>query len=148
LLFSGLVSAAGSEAAGGSAPGAAGLCSLAARAVAARFSVLVAFLRAAVDGFGAGAEGFSESRCSMFFKPLRIDFGRFSAMRDPKGLCRAILLQQPASPGCREDEAMKTTKTIALSARPGAPEQFGVDPKKERDSRATFIRRNRIVQEA
>jgi hypothetical protein len=31
--------------------------------------------------FGAVSEGFAGSRCSMFFKLLRIDFERFSAMR-------------------------------------------------------------------
>jgi hypothetical protein len=43
---------------------------------------------------GAGSEDFPESRCSMFFKPLRIDFERFSAMGALERLCR-ILLQRP-----------------------------------------------------
>jgi hypothetical protein len=44
-------------------------------------------LRAAPEGFfGAGSEGFAGSRCSMFFKLLRIDLGRFSAMRAVEGI--------------------------------------------------------------
>ena len=40
-----------------------------------------AFFRVGTEDFGLEPEGFSESRCNMFFKLLRIDFERFSAMR-------------------------------------------------------------------
>jgi hypothetical protein len=44
---------------------------------------LLRFFRRALGflPFGEGAAGLAVSRCNMFFKPLRSDFGRFSAMR-------------------------------------------------------------------
>ena len=87
-FFSDFVSGAVSGAAGAPADGAAagGFFTLS-------FADAAAFFRAGAEGFGGGAAGFSESRCSMFFKPLRIDF--FCAMRDfEKGLSGVILLQR------------------------------------------------------
>jgi hypothetical protein len=69
-------SAFGSAAAsaGASAEGAAGRGSFGFSA--ARSATALGFLP-----FGEGAAGLAVSRCNMFFKPLRSDFGRFSAMR-------------------------------------------------------------------
>src|SRR5262249_46470736 len=89
-FFSGLGVTAGSVA-GGVAVGSASSF-LVFRAGGA--SAAAGFLRAGAARLETGFEDSSESRCSMFFKPLRIDLGRFSAMGAREELCRAILLQR------------------------------------------------------